>query len=79
MSTTVGTFLTALTARFSQAGIDNPRLDARILVGHVLGIDASMLFARSDMEINDDQYERIEKFAHRRLAREPVARIIGSR
>ena len=79
MSTTVGTFLTALTARFSQAGIDNPRLDARVLVGHVLGIDPSMLFARSDMEIRDDQYERIETFAHRRLAREPVARIVGSR
>ena len=79
MSTTVGTFLTALTARFSQAGIDSPRLDARVLVGHVLGIDPSMLFARSDMEIDDDQYNRIEAFAQRRLAREPVARIVGSR
>ena len=79
MSTTVGTFLTALTARFSQAGIDTPRLDARILVGHVLGIDPSMMFARSDMEIDDDQYDRIESLAQRRLAREPVARIVGSR
>ena len=79
MSTTVGTFLTALTARFSQAGIDNPRLDARILVGHVVGIDPSMLFARSDMAIDDDQYERIAAFAQRRLAHEPVARIVGAR
>jgi len=79
LSTTVGTFLTALTARFSQAGIDNPRLDARILVGHVLGIDPSMLFAHPEMEIGDAQYDSIEKAAHRRLAHEPVSRIIGRR
>ncbi len=79
MSTTVGGFLTALTARFSQAGIDTPRLDARVLVGHVLGIDPSLLFARTDMAIDDAQYVAIEKFAKRRLAHEPVTRIIGQR
>lgn len=79
MSAAVGSCLAALTARFSQAGIDNPRLDARVLVGHVLGIDASMLFARSDMLLTDEQSARIEAFAQRRLAHEPVSRIVGTR
>jgi release factor glutamine methyltransferase len=79
MAATVGQAIADMTARFAAAGIETARLDARVLVGHALNIEPSLLFARSDIEIAPETAALLETFAARRLAHEPVSRIVGKR
>jgi release factor glutamine methyltransferase len=64
---------------FRQQKLDSPDLDARVLVGHALGLDHSKLAAAADRLLTDEEAARISALAERRLAREPVARIIGEK
>jgi release factor glutamine methyltransferase len=77
VSTTVEAARRALTARFKAASIDSPELDARILVGHVLGLDLTGMIAAAHRQITPDEVTGVEELARRRLKGEPVARITG--
>lgn len=79
MASTVSEVLAALTARFEAAGIDTARLDARVLIGHALGVEPSALFARGDDLLMAAQRDEIERHAARRADYEPVSRILGKR
>jgi release factor glutamine methyltransferase len=76
---TIETARRMLTARFRTGAIDSAELDARMLVGHVLGLDLSGLIAAANRLLTPDESMRLEEFARRRLAGEPVARLLGSR
>jgi release factor glutamine methyltransferase len=67
----------ALTTRFKSAGIDSAELDARLLAGAALGLDLTGLIAATTRIITLDQATCLEDFTQRRLAGEPVARILG--
>jgi release factor glutamine methyltransferase len=67
----------ALASAFRAAGLETPELDARLLVGHALGLDHADLAAQSDRIVGGEETARIRAFAARRMAREPVARILG--
>jgi release factor glutamine methyltransferase len=67
----------ALTARFKSAALDSAELDARLLVGAVLGLDLTGLITAARRQLTPDEATRLEGFAHRRLLGEPVARILG--
>ncbi|HEY1981868.1 MAG TPA: peptide chain release factor N(5)-glutamine methyltransferase [Xanthobacteraceae bacterium] len=67
----------ALTASFRANGLDTPELDARLLVGHVLSLDHARLAASDRRLLDTDETNAIAAMAARRLAHEPVARIIG--
>jgi release factor glutamine methyltransferase len=67
----------ALTARFKSAPIDSAELDARILVGAVLGLDLTGIIAAANRCLTSDEATRLEDFARRRLSGEPIARIVG--
>ena len=69
----------ALAARFNADGIDSAALDARMLIGAVLDLDLTGLIAAGGRLVTPDQSMRLEDFARRRLAGEPVARILRSR
>jgi release factor glutamine methyltransferase len=75
--TTVAAARRRLAQTFRDCGLDTPELDARILVGHALGLDHAALAARGDEVLAADDADRIAALARRRLAREPVARILG--
>ena len=66
-----------LSAKFKSCGIDSAELDARILVGAVLGLDLTTLIAQARRSLTPDESRRLELFAERRAAGEPVARILG--
>jgi release factor glutamine methyltransferase len=66
-----------LARRFRNGGIDTPDLDARILVGHALGLDLTGLVRAGERRLDADGMARIETLAARRLGHEPVARITG--
>lgn len=67
----------ALAEQFRAAGIDTPALDARVLVGHVTGLDHSGLAAAACAPVDAVQIRRLNELAARRLAGEPIARIVG--
>jgi release factor glutamine methyltransferase len=62
---------------FRACGIDSPELDARILVGHALALDHAALAAAEARRLSIEEQNAIAALARRRLAREPVARILG--
>ena len=74
---TVETARRALMARLKGASVDSAELDARILLGSVLGLDLTGLIAAAARILTDVEAERLEDVARRRIAGEPVARIIG--
>ena len=76
---TVETARRALTARFKSAAIESAELDARILTGHALGLDLTGLISAAQRQVTPDELARLEEFAGRRLAGEPVARILGEK
>ncbi|HXW24226.1 MAG TPA: peptide chain release factor N(5)-glutamine methyltransferase [Xanthobacteraceae bacterium] len=67
----------ALARMFAAAGLDTPALDARIIVGHALGLDHAALAGAAERALGVEERNRIAALAARRLAREPVARIVG--
>lgn len=75
----VGAILARTRARFRAAGIASADLDARLLVGEALGLNAAGLILRSDQLVPADAADRIEAMASRRLLAEPVHRILGRR
>jgi release factor glutamine methyltransferase len=68
-----------LTQQFRATGIESPDLDARVLIGHALGLDHAGLIAAAARLLSTADAEHIEGIARRRLAGEPVARITGTR
>lgn len=64
-------------ARLAAAGIDSARLDARVLLAHVLGIDSGALLAAA--EPSPDELARYRELIARRAAHEPIAYITGER
>jgi release factor glutamine methyltransferase len=62
---------------FRAQGLDSPELDARILVSHALGLDRTQIAAHADCVLDAAQVETIAALTSRRLAGEPVARIVG--
>jgi release factor glutamine methyltransferase len=69
----------ALGAEFRAAALDSPELDARVLIGHALGLDHTALVAAAARPLAATEAAHIAALAARRLAGEPVARIVGRR
>jgi release factor glutamine methyltransferase len=69
----------AVTALFKSNTIGSAELDARILVGAVTGLDLTGIITAASRPLTSDESTRLEDFTRRRLAGEPVARILGLR
>jgi release factor glutamine methyltransferase len=69
----------ALTEKFRAAAIHAPELDSRILVGHALSLGHAALAAADARVLAPAELAAIAALAARRLAHEPVARIVGFR
>jgi release factor glutamine methyltransferase len=69
----------ALAARLSAARIESAALDARLLLGAVLGLDLTGLIASADRPLDAADAALLEDYAARRLDGEPVARILGTK
>lgn len=69
----------ALAKRLASAGIEGAELDARVLVGAALGLDLTGLIAAAARRLTAPEAGRLEQFALRRIAGEPVARITGEK
>jgi release factor glutamine methyltransferase len=76
---TVAAAIQRLARDFTAAGIDAARLDARILVADVLGIAPGEIILRDRDVLAPDAATVLARLATRRVAREPVSRIVGRR
>lgn len=61
-----------------QLPVENPRLDAQILLSHVLGQERSYLYTHPDQPLNADQKNLWQTLLARRAQDEPVAYLVGS-
>ena len=77
--TTFGLALRDLTARLAAAGVDDPRLDARLLVAEAAGVEPGTVFTRPETPLTAAQADRLAELAARREAREPMSHVLGRR
>jgi release factor glutamine methyltransferase len=61
------------------AGCDTPRLDAELLLAHVLGVDRAALITDPERGLEPDEARAFMDLAARRREREPVAYLLGSK
>jgi release factor glutamine methyltransferase len=61
------------------ARVLSPRLDAEVLLAHVLRWGRAALYARPEHELTEDQLRSFDSMVHRRAAHEPVPYITGRR
>ena len=66
-----------LTSDLKGGGITSAELDARLLVGDALGLDFTGMITAASRRLTSEEAHRLEEFMRRRLAGEPVARILG--
>lgn len=63
--------------RLEQAGVDSPRVDAELLLGHSLGLSRSELYAEAEQSLSEEEETRFRGLVERRARREPAAYILG--
>ena len=69
--------LAETTDRLEAAGCDSPRVDAEILVSHVLGTSRSELALEPRRKLARDEAAGLEALVARRELREPLAYVLG--
>jgi release factor glutamine methyltransferase len=67
----------AATERLAAAGAESPRLDAELLLAEALGVTRTSLYLTPPPPLDAGARERFEALVARRIAREPVAYILG--
>jgi release factor glutamine methyltransferase len=68
-----------MTQRFTEEKLDSPRLDAELVCAHVLGCDRVGIYLAMDRPLTTGERDTLRALVRRRLAREPVAYLIGRR
>lgn len=79
MTQTIGAAWRTVRDRLRVAGIETASLDARLLAEAAFGIDSTKLAISENEPADLGALTRLEGLATRRLAREPVARILGEK
>ena len=76
----VGDALDSAIVAISASGSETPRLDAEVLLGHVLGVSRERLFLDRDLAVAGPQIRAFQELVRRRaVERAPVAYLVGTR
>ena len=65
------------TGFFEQRGVESPRLNAELLIGHALGLKRMQLYLQFERPLTEPELEKIRPLVKRRGHREPLQYIIG--
>lgn len=79
VATGIGAALTAGRRRLAAAGIEEPGLEARLLLADALGCDMAELIGHPERPLPADAAAGLERQLARRLRHEPMAYILGRR
>lgn len=75
--TTIQALLVDAVERLSRNGRQNARLDAQVLLGHVLGVERQVMYAYPEREVTEIQERQFSQLIERRVHGEPIAYLIG--
>jgi release factor glutamine methyltransferase len=76
---TIAQLLQHALVRLTLAGVDNPALDARLLLEAASGLTRTDMVLKAQDELGLEAEFLFAHFIERRCAREPVARVLGQR
>lgn len=62
---------------FAAKGLENPRLNAELLIGHALGLKRMQLYLQFERPLAEPELEKIRPLVRRRGQHEPVQYVIG--
>lgn len=62
-----------------ERGVESPRLDAELLLAHVLGVDRLRLYVLYDRPFSPEELATLRPLVRRRGDREPLAYVLGHR
>jgi release factor glutamine methyltransferase len=62
---------------FAGKGVESPRLNAELLVGHALGLPRMQLYLQFERVLKDEELDRLRPLVRRRGQREPLQYIVG--
>ncbi len=79
MTTTVASCLQDLRTQFSAAGLNDPTLEARFLLSGLMDCTTSALLLQKEVLLEADFLVKLEEATKRRVAGEPLGRILGWR
>lgn len=79
MTWTISSLLDWTTIYFTNHKIEEPHLEAEILLAHALGIKRIQIYTMHDRVLSDEELAAFKKLILRRIKREPTAYIIGYR
>lgn len=74
---TIGAILKWTGQYFNDKGVDNPRLDAEVLLSHILGKDRLYLYVHFDQPLNKAELAAFREAVKKRVMHLPVAYITG--
>jgi len=60
-----------------QKGVEHPRLNAELIVGHALGLKRMQLYLQFERPLSEPELEQIRPLVRRRGQREPVQYVLG--
>lgn len=75
----LATALSALVEEFRAAGLPSPEVDARLLLAAAADVPREALISTPERPLDAVVLQKLDGFRARRLAREPVSRILGMR
>jgi release factor glutamine methyltransferase len=76
---TIGEALREGAARLRRGGVPRARLEAGVLLGHLLGADRARLAAHPERDVPADAWSRFAGLIERRAGGEPTAYLLGRR
>ncbi|HJD55336.1 MAG TPA: bifunctional peptide chain release factor N(5)-glutamine methyltransferase PrmC/tRNA (guanosine(46)-N7)-methyltransferase TrmB [Rickettsia endosymbiont of Pyrocoelia pectoralis] len=79
MQYSIKQILSEATDKLNKIGINNPGLDARVLLQYILDKPYEYLLINQDKQLNQLELEAFEKVLARRLKHEPIAYIVGAK
>ena len=75
---TIGGLLDWTRGYFAEKGVEQPRLEAEILLAHTLGMERIGLYLQYEREVEEEGRVRFREMVRRRAEREPTKYLVGS-
>jgi release factor glutamine methyltransferase len=63
---------------FAAKGVENPRHDAEVIIGHALGLKRMALYVQFERFLTEPELEKIRPLIKRRAQREPLSYVVGN-
>ncbi|MGB9483542.1 MAG: hypothetical protein WCB86_06570, partial [Candidatus Dormiibacterota bacterium] len=79
MTLTLVDILRSSSAYLGRAGVDRPRLEAELLIGHVLHLERLQLYVQFERPLDEPELGVLRSILKRRAGGAPLAYLIGER